>query len=79
VCSGALDKAVPYDQGKAFMDFFTDATKGWYKQGGVQVEDKVYEGAAHEFSQEMVEDAVKFITSNLEEAERGRALAGSKM
>lgn len=61
VCSGGADKLVPYHAAKPFMDFLKDATRTWWKEGGVYVEDNVYDGIGHTFSPGMVKDAVRFI------------------
>ena len=74
LCSGADDKLVPYKAGESFIDFFVDAVSGWYKGGGVSVENKVYEGVGHEFSPEMVRDALTFVVTSLEErSEEGKS------
>lgn len=67
LCSGADDRLVPYRASKAFNEFFVDAVQGWYKGGDVAVENKVYEGVGHEFSVEMVRDALRFFVDALEE------------
>ncbi|CAI4215723.1 unnamed protein product [Parascedosporium putredinis] len=53
-CSGGADKLVPHSVSEPFMKFFQAAVKGWYKDGGVSVEDRVYEGIGHSFSEGMV-------------------------
>jgi hypothetical protein len=59
VCSGGDDKLVPYRCSEPFMDWFEDATKTWY--GDVHVENKVYPGIGHIFSEEMVGDVIRFV------------------
>ncbi|KAJ2985319.1 hypothetical protein NUW58_g5601 [Xylaria curta] len=44
VLSGGADKLVPYTAGQRFLEFFKNATAGWYKDGNVYVEDNVYPG-----------------------------------
>ncbi|KAH9906975.1 hypothetical protein F4778DRAFT_606081 [Xylariomycetidae sp. FL2044] len=61
VLSGGADKLVPYAAGVPFLDVFKEAAGGWYKDGGVYLEDNVYPEAGHEFSAEMRRDAVRFI------------------
>lgn len=39
---------------------------GWYEDGGVYVEDLIYEGVGHEFSAGMLEDATRFICNLVE-------------
>ncbi|SPN97513.1 uncharacterized protein DNG_01027 [Cephalotrichum gorgonifer] len=70
VCSGADDRLVPYRVSEPFLKFFTDAAGGWYKTGGVTVENKVYEGVGHAFSDGMVADAVRFVVDALSEGSR---------
>lgn len=67
LCSGAEDKLVPYRASEKFVRFFTDAVTGWYKDGNVSVENNVYEGAGHEFSEAMVKDSLRFVVDALEE------------
>lgn len=61
VCSGGDDKLVPYRCSKPFLDWLKDASRTWYADAGVHVEDKVYAGVGHSFSAEMVKDAVRFV------------------
>ena len=56
VCSGGADKLVPYHCSEPFLKFLKDATGGWWKDGGVYVEDNVYEGVGHAYSAGMVRD-----------------------
>ncbi|KAI1820183.1 Alpha/Beta hydrolase protein [Xylaria intraflava] len=61
VLSGDADKLVPYEAGRQFLDFFKNATGGWYRDGNVYVEDNVYPGVGHEFNPEMCRDAIRFV------------------
>lgn len=61
VCSGGEDKLVPYRCSQPFMDWFKDATRTWYADGNVYVEDNIYAGVGHAFSPEMVEDVIRFV------------------
>ncbi|PBP15466.1 hypothetical protein BUE80_DR013801 [Diplocarpon rosae] len=68
VCSGGADKLVPYHCSKPFLDFLKDATgqeEGWYRDGNVSVEDNVYEGVGHAYSEEMARDTVRFVRKAL--------------
>ncbi|KAM0333373.1 hypothetical protein ACHAQA_002034 [Verticillium albo-atrum] len=76
VCSGGDDKLVPYSQSKRFLEFLENATQSWYKNGGVVLENKVYEGIGHSFSEGMVEDAVRFLLDEVTSAS-GRGRKGS--
>lgn len=63
ICSGGADKLVPYRCAEDFMKFFKGATQegGWYADGHVYVEDNVYPGIGHEYSEGMVKDTTRFI------------------
>lgn len=73
VCSGGVDKLVPYACSKPFLDFLKEATdveKGWWKEGGCRVDDRVYEGVGHAFSEGMRRDTVVFVRGVLEGEEK---------
>lgn len=59
--SGGADKLVPYKAGRQFLEFFKNATDGWYKDGNVYFEDNVYPGVGHTFNAEMRQAAVRFV------------------
>jgi len=61
VCSGAEDKLVPYRCSEPFMLFLKSAVNSWYRDGNVYVEDNVYAGVGHEYSDGMAADASRFI------------------
>ncbi|GAP84595.2 putative N -aminopropylagmatine ureohydrolase [Rosellinia necatrix] len=61
VLSGGADKLVPYNASRPFLEFFKNATSGWYKGGKIYVEDNVYSGVGHEFNTEMRHDAIRFV------------------
>lgn len=65
VCSGGDDKLVPYHCTELFMQFLKNATSGWYKNGNVYVEDNVYPGIGHAYSEGMVKDTTRFISDIL--------------
>jgi len=72
VCSGGEDKLVPYRCSEPFMKFLKNAAgdkrgEGWYKDGNVYVEDVVYPGAGHEYTDAMKVDSVRFISDTLAE------------
>ena len=73
LCSGGDDALVPYANAKPFVDVLKDATKGWYKDGNVLVDDRVYKGVGHRFSKGMVEDAVRFLVGVLEDGHREKS------
>jgi hypothetical protein len=66
VCSGGADKLVPYRASALFMDFLKKATKGWYSGGNIYVEDNVYEGIGHAYSDGMSVDARRFLCDIME-------------
>jgi hypothetical protein len=70
VCSGADDKLVPYRCSEPFLKFLKIAAGekgegGWYRDGNVYVEDIVYSGAGHEFTDAMKADSIKFVSDTL--------------
>lgn len=67
VCSGADDKLVPYHCSEPFLQFLKNATGpgGWYKEGNVYLEDIVYPGVGHAFSDGMLKDTVRFVNEAL--------------
>jgi hypothetical protein len=71
ICSGGSDKLVPYHCGESFLKFLKNATSGWYKDGNVYVEDNVYPGVGHEYSEGMVKDTTRFISDILAESSSG--------
>ncbi|KAF4335883.1 hypothetical protein FBEOM_10257 [Fusarium beomiforme] len=75
LCSGGDDELVPYANTKDFATLLKDAVgeKGWYRDGGLEVDDRVYEGIGHKFSPKMVEDAVQFLVNAVERRPRNKA------
>lgn len=63
VCSGGADKLVPYRCSEAFLMFLKNAVGSWYKDGEFYVEDIIYEGVGHKFTEEMLKDAVRFVNN----------------
>ncbi|KAM0347718.1 hypothetical protein ACHAPU_004733 [Fusarium lateritium] len=74
LCSGGDDALVPYAKTKPFATLLKEAVgeKGWYRDGGVEMDDRVYKGVGHKFSADMVEDAVCFLVNAVEKGPRGR-------
>lgn len=72
VCSGSQDKLVPCANSRSVVALLRDAVDGWYAEGGVTVDDRVYEGVGHSFCAEMVEDAVGFLVDAVAEGPRKR-------
>ncbi|TGO08563.1 hypothetical protein BTUL_0202g00020 [Botrytis tulipae] len=68
VCSGADDKLVPYHCSAPFLQFLknaTDAQTGWWKEGALFLDDRVYPGVGHAFSKDMLGDTMKFVNETL--------------
>lgn len=65
VCSGAIDKLVPYRCSEPFLKFIKEASQTWYRDGDFQVEDVVYPGVGHEYTEEMVDATAKFVSDAL--------------
>ena len=67
--AGGADKLVPYNCGEPFLRWLKTATasNGWFKQGGVVLEDVVFDGVGHEMSPEMVIEAHRFVIEALEQ------------
>ncbi|KIW09033.1 uncharacterized protein PV09_00926 [Verruconis gallopava] len=66
--SGGADKLVPYAQSETFLRFLKaaiDPEKGWWKNNGVVLEDKIFDGIGHEYTHEMRDVSVKFIADVL--------------
>ncbi|KAK4172354.1 hypothetical protein QBC36DRAFT_76572 [Triangularia setosa] len=66
VCSGGVDKLVPPRCSDPFMNWLKAAavnppSPSFDKEQRFWVDDRVYPGVGHEFSSEMVKDAVQFI------------------
>ncbi|KAI1344733.1 hypothetical protein F5Y15DRAFT_2645 [Xylariaceae sp. FL0016] len=73
ILSGGADKLVPYKMSAPFLDCFKDAINGWYKDGGVYVEDNVYPKVGHEFNKDMGKDALRFIFDTVAQADGSKA------
>ncbi|EPE28589.1 alpha/beta-Hydrolase [Glarea lozoyensis ATCC 20868] len=69
VCSGGDDKLVPYRCSEPFLSFLKAATGkgGWWEEGGVYLEDNIYAGVGHAFSEGMVKDVLRFVCETLSE------------
>jgi len=65
VCSGGDDKLVPYRCSEPLLKFLKNATSTWYKGGDVYIEDNVYPGVGHVYSEGMKKDTVRFISDVL--------------
>ncbi|KYK60605.1 hypothetical protein DCS_01742 [Drechmeria coniospora] len=63
LCSGGEDRLVPHAHSRPVVALLEDAVgaDGWYADGGVELDDRVYEGVGHQFSADMVQDAVQFL------------------
>jgi hypothetical protein len=66
--SGGADKLVPYAQSETFMKFLKgaiDPEHGWWKNNGVVLDDRIYDGIGHECTLEMADAASQFISDVL--------------
>ena len=72
LCSGGADELVPYANAESFVTVLKDAVGGWYQDGRVMVDDRVYKDIGHQFSKDMVEDTVKFLVEAVEGGPRKR-------
>lgn len=79
MCTGGADKLVPWRCSEGFTRFFEGAATGWYKDGALSVDNRVYEGKGHECSDEMVLDAVKFVCDVVNNKEGGTENVGSRI
>ncbi|KAI0446164.1 hypothetical protein F4803DRAFT_56473 [Xylaria telfairii] len=79
VLSGGADKLVPYKAGQQFLEFFKNATSGWYKDGNVSVEDNVYPGVGHEFTAEMLQAAVRFVLNTVASLDASSRVASPRI
>lgn len=77
--SGGIDKLVPYHRGEAFLAWFKKAisSNGWFGDGAVTFEDIIDQGAGHEVTAKMVDEAVRFISETLAASSDTRGRRGS--
>lgn len=59
--SGGADKLVPYACGEPFLRFLKTATGSWWKNNGLVLDDRVYEGVGHETTPLMAKEAMEWI------------------
>lgn len=84
--AGGADKLVPYKCAKPFLDWLKRAisSDGWFKNGNVVLEDKIFDGVGHEMSEGMVKEVLRFmkdapIVVHSEAVEQGLGSKSSKM
>jgi hypothetical protein len=65
VCSGGDDKLVPYRCSEPFLRFLKQAADGWYSDGDFSIEDIVYPGVGHDYSEGMIKDTLRFVNDTL--------------
>lgn len=77
--SGGVDKLVPYHRGEAFLTWFKKAisSNGWFGDGAVTFEDIIDQGAGHEVTSKMVDEAVRFISETLAASSDTKGRRGS--
>jgi pimeloyl-ACP methyl ester carboxylesterase len=79
--AGGKDKLVPYANSEPFLKFLkraVDPEDGWWREGGLHFEDRVFAGAGHELTPEMAVEAVRFIGDVLEGKIKTQADGGLK-
>ena len=79
--AGGADKLVPYKCGEPFLRWLKTATasNGWFSEGGVILEDIVFDGVSHEMSPEMVKEAHRFVIEALDQTPTETVGRASKM
>ena len=67
--AGGADKLVPYKCAEPFLRWLKNATSpnGWFKEGGVVLEDIVFDGVKHEMSPGMVKEVHRFVCETLDQ------------
>jgi pimeloyl-ACP methyl ester carboxylesterase len=63
--SGGADKLVPYRCGEPFLNFLKNALRTYYRNGGIVLEDLVFDGVGHEISPDMVRELIRFVDEAL--------------
>ena len=65
---GGADKLVPYRSGEPFLSWLKRAIgeDGWYEEGGVVLEDMIFDGVGHEVPDVMVKEILRFVRETLD-------------
>lgn len=71
MCTGGDDKLVPWRCSESFTKFFVHAAETWYKDSGLTVDNRIYKGVGHACSDDMVRDAVRFISEVVNDGPSG--------
>jgi hypothetical protein len=79
VCSGGSDKLVPYRCSEPFLQFLKEANQTWYYDGDFHVEDIIYPGVGHEYTDEMMSATAKFVGEVLADAASHSGQKASKI
>lgn len=68
--AGGNDKLVPYKCSEPFLSWLKNAVGpgGFFADGGVVLEDIIFEGVGHEMSPGMVEEVHRFVIDTLEQS-----------
>ena len=79
--AGGADKLVPYKCGEPLLRWLKTATasNGWFKEGGVVLEDIVFDGVGHSMSTKMVIEAHRFVIEALRQTPTETAGIASKI
>lgn len=69
--AGGADKLVPYKAGEPFLQWLKKAISedGWFRDGGITLEDVVFDGVGHEMSAGMIHEVVRFIGETFDQTE----------
>jgi pimeloyl-ACP methyl ester carboxylesterase len=68
VVSGGADKMAPYSRSEPVIEFLKkaiDSKTGWWKDGGMELRNVVFQGVKHELTLDMVAEAVGFIVQSV--------------
>lgn len=79
--SGGADKLVPYSVSETFLRFLKGAVHpgGWWKDNGLVLDDRVFEGVGHESTPAMNAAAIAFIGDALAGNVGGRGVRESRI
>lgn len=61
--AGGADKLVPYKCAEPFLSWLKKAigSEGWFQDGEVVLEDKIFDGVGHDMSEGMVKEVLRFM------------------
>ena len=79
--AGGADKLVPYKHAEPFLKWLKRAIgpHGWFSDGGVVLQDILFDGVGHEMSLDMLKEATRFIAESLEASTTNTKATSSKI